>query len=96
MQIGHLPTESPVSSNAQLVSNDFALPVYQGIGAWQPVPQTIAASDEEPEEALLRLLRIHPDAWIAFISCAVTWLANGCTALLILAQACTIIDHTYL
>lgn len=80
--------EGPVSiSGVQPFSDEFALPIYQGIGAQQARPEANSSYGEDPEDVLLRLLRIHPDPQSAFVSCAVTWLANGCFAILILVQA---------
>lgn len=68
----------------------FTLPVYRGIGSpigdRPPDPRPGPAGEEEPEDALLRLLRIHPDARIAFAGCVATWFPNGCFVLLLLAQ----------
>lgn len=74
-------------------AQSFTLPVYRGIGAPVGAPiadrpqQQASPAEEEPEDALLRLLRIPSDARIAFVSCVATWFPNGCFVLLLLAQA---------
>ena len=57
------------------------LPMYRGIGATAP-----AASNDEPEEALLSLLRLPQDATLAMQLCMSAWLPNGVFALVMLAK----------
>ena len=71
------PGAIPASQNELL-----SLPTYRGIGTTAP-----AASRDEPEEALLSLLRLPQDAALASRICLATWLPNGAFALAMLAKA---------
>ena len=94
----HGGIEAPVAEPAsphQLVS----LPTYRGVGAGTP-----AASRDEPEEALLSLLRLPQDAALASQLCLSAWLPNGAFALAALAKvrrqqdvsfACTRVNPTH-
>ena len=87
MQFGQETFGAPVRSS-QAPAQPFTLPVYMGTGA--PSHEASVDPNEEPEESMLRLLRIHSDARIAFASCVATYVPNGCFALFVLQQVCPI------
>ncbi len=71
------PGVAPTSRNELL-----SLPTYRGVGTAAPV-----ASRDEPEEALLSLLRLPQDAALALQICLAAWLPNGAFALAMLTKA---------
>ena len=89
-QPGPVQLPPSVTTSTSASRNVTELPVYLGVGA--PALRAGSSSEEEPEEALLRLLRMPCDARIALMTCTVTWLPNSYYVLVILAQVMMALD----